>query len=117
MDSWSGIYAVPSRLYCSGYPAVRTRFQYGSLRLRKCERGSDVWEFRYYETNPEGKRIRQGVILGELAVYRFQAELRPEQLKLTSKVVSKTVFTDQRMLQLNESLYQFCLLHSETINS
>jgi hypothetical protein len=37
---------------------VRTRFQYGSLRLRKRERGSDVWEFRYYETNPEGKRVR-----------------------------------------------------------
>ena len=32
---------------------VRTRFQYGSLRLRKRERGSDVWEFRYYETNPK----------------------------------------------------------------
>jgi hypothetical protein len=40
---------------------VRIRFQYGSLRLRKRERGSDVWEFRYYETNPEGKGIRQSV--------------------------------------------------------
>ena len=31
---------------------VRARFQYGSLRLRKRERSTDVWEFRYYETSP-----------------------------------------------------------------
>jgi integrase len=55
---------------------VRTRFQYGSLRLRKRERGSDVWEFRYYETNPEGKRIRRSMILGEQALYRTEAEAR-----------------------------------------
>ena len=55
---------------------VRTRFQYGSLRLRKRERGSDVWEFRYYETNPEGKRIRQSVILGEQALYRTEDDAR-----------------------------------------
>ena len=55
---------------------VRTRFQYGSLRLRKRERGSDVWEFRYYETNPEGKRVRRSMILGEQALYRTEAEAR-----------------------------------------
>ena len=37
---------------------VRARFQYGSLRLRKRERSTDVWEFRYYETSPVGERIR-----------------------------------------------------------
>jgi hypothetical protein len=55
---------------------VRTRFQFGSLRLRKRERGSDVWEFRYYETNPEGKRIRQSVILGEQTLYRTEDDAR-----------------------------------------
>ncbi len=55
---------------------VRTRFQYGSLRLRKRERGSAVWEFRYYETDPEGKRIRQSVILGEQALYRTEDDAR-----------------------------------------
>jgi integrase len=55
---------------------VRTRFQYGSLRLRKRERGSDVWEFRYYETNPEGKRVRRSMILGEQALYRTEADAR-----------------------------------------
>ncbi len=51
---------------------VRTRFQYGTLRLRKRERGSDVWEFRYYGTNPEGQRVRRSMILGEQALYRAE---------------------------------------------
>ena len=55
---------------------VRTRFQYGSLRLRKRERSSDVWEFRYYETNPEGKRMRQSVILGDREVYPTEVAAR-----------------------------------------
>jgi integrase len=55
---------------------VRTRFQYGSLRLRKRERSTDVWEFRYYETSPVGKRIRQSVILGDQALYRTEADAR-----------------------------------------
>ena len=55
---------------------VRTRFQYGSLRLRKRERSSDVWEFRYYETNPEGKRMRQSVILGDRDLYPIEADAR-----------------------------------------
>lgn len=48
---------------------VRTRYQYGSLRLRKRERGPDVWEFRYYETDSQGERKRQSVILGDRNLY------------------------------------------------
>jgi hypothetical protein len=55
---------------------VRTQFQDGSLRLKRRERGSDVWEFRYYETNPEGHRIRPSVILGEQALYKTEADAR-----------------------------------------
>lgn len=55
---------------------VRTRFQYGSLRLRQRERGPGVWEFRYYETNPDGHRIRQSVILGDQALYKTEADAR-----------------------------------------
>jgi hypothetical protein len=33
-------------------------------------------EFRYYETNPEGRRIRQSVILGEQALYRTEDDAR-----------------------------------------
>ena len=35
-----------------------------------------MWEFRYYETSPVGKRIRQSVILGDQALYRTEADAR-----------------------------------------
>ncbi len=55
---------------------VRTRYQYGSLRLRKRERGPDVWEFRYYETDSQGKRKRQSVILGDRGVLVTETQAR-----------------------------------------
>jgi len=55
---------------------VRTRYQYGSLRLRKRERGPDVWEFRYYETDSQGQRKRQSVILGDRALYSTETQAR-----------------------------------------
>ncbi len=58
---------------------VRTRYQYGSLRLRKRERGPDVWEFRYYETDSQGKRKRQSVILGDRAVLATEKRLFPDE--------------------------------------
>ena len=55
---------------------VRTRYQYGSLRLRKRERGPDVWEFRYYETDSQGERKRQSVILGDRNLYLTETQAR-----------------------------------------
>ena len=55
---------------------VRTRYQYGSLRLRKRERGPDVWEFRYYETDSRGERKRQSVILGDRNLYVTETQAR-----------------------------------------
>ena len=55
---------------------VRTRYQYGSLRLRKRERGPDVWEFRYYETDSQGKRKRQSVILGDRGLLTTETQAR-----------------------------------------
>ena len=55
---------------------VRTRYQYGSLRLRKRERGPDVWEFRYYETDSQGERKRQSVILGDRNLYVTETQGR-----------------------------------------
>jgi integrase len=55
---------------------VRTRYQYGSLRLRKRERGPDVWEFRYYETVSQGKRRRQSVLLGDRDLYPTETQAR-----------------------------------------
>jgi integrase len=55
---------------------VRTRYQYGSLRLRKRERGPDVWEFRYYETDSQGKRKRKSVILGDRGLLTTETQAR-----------------------------------------
>ena len=55
---------------------VRTRYQYGSLRLRKRERGPDVWEFRYYETDSQGERKRQSLILGDRNLYVTETQAR-----------------------------------------
>jgi integrase len=55
---------------------VRTRYQYGSLRLRKRERGPDVWEFRYYETDAKGQRKRTSVILGDRNQYATETQAR-----------------------------------------
>ena len=55
---------------------VRTRYQYGSLRPRKRERGPDVWEFRYYETDAQGQRKRQSVILRDRNLYATETQAR-----------------------------------------
>ena len=45
------------------------RYQYGSLMRRKRIRTEDVWQFRYYETSPEGQRRRRSKIIGMLSQY------------------------------------------------
>jgi integrase len=45
------------------------RYQYGSLTRRKRIRTEDVWQFRYYETDPEGQRHRRSKIVGMLSQY------------------------------------------------
>src|SRR5215471_1018652 len=45
------------------------RYQYGSLTRRKRIRTEDVWQFRYYETSPEGQRRRRSKIVGMLSQY------------------------------------------------
>jgi len=45
------------------------RYQYGSLTRRKRIRTEDVWQFRYYETGPEGQRHRRSKIIGKLSQY------------------------------------------------
>jgi integrase len=44
-------------------------YQYGSLTRRKRIRTEDVWQFRYYETTPEGQRHRRSKIIGMLSQY------------------------------------------------
>jgi integrase len=47
----------------------RTRYQYGSLRLKKRRTGPDAWEFRYYETASDGTRKRRYVTIGTKQQY------------------------------------------------
>ena len=50
------------------------RYQYGSLTRRKRTRTEDVWQFRYYETTPEGQRRRRSKIIGTLSEYPTQTD-------------------------------------------
>ena len=76
---------------------VRTRYQYGSLRLRKRERGPDVWEFRYYETDSQGKRKRQSVIDETGAPMKVQQELmRHASIQTTMNVYGRAMTETER---------------------
>lgn len=47
--------------------STRHRYQYGCLTRRKRIRMEDVWQFRYYETTPDGRRCRRSKLLGTLS--------------------------------------------------
>lgn len=50
------------------------RYQYGSLTRNRI-RTEDVWQFRYYETTPEGKRHRRSKIVGMLSQYSTPTDM------------------------------------------
>jgi len=47
----------------------RTRYQLGSLSRKTRSRGNDVWQFRFYESGPEGTRLRRTVTIGTVKQY------------------------------------------------
>jgi integrase len=53
---------------------TRHRYQYGNLTRRKRIRTEDVWQFRYYETTPEGRRRRRSKIIGVVSEYPAKAD-------------------------------------------
>jgi integrase len=53
---------------------TRHKYQYGSLTRRKRIQTEDVWQFRYYETTPEGQRCRRSKIIGTLGQYPTRAD-------------------------------------------
>ncbi len=56
---------------------TRTRYQNGSLRVKKRGNGLRVWEFRYYEPLPEGNgRGLRAVTVGTLQHYPTEAAAR-----------------------------------------
>ena len=48
---------------------TRTRYQFGSLRLKQRRNGSQAWEFRYYVDQLDGGRKRQHVTIGTCQRY------------------------------------------------
>jgi integrase len=55
---------------------TRTRYQYGSLDRKKRKTGEEVWEFRYYETNAKGERLRRAVTVGTVLEYATELAAR-----------------------------------------
>ena len=55
---------------------TRTRYQYGSLRLKRRRSGPEAWEFRYYFDDTDGTRKRQHVTIGTKEKYPTEALAR-----------------------------------------
>jgi len=47
----------------------RRRYQYGCLTRKRNSLSEDVWQFRFYETTPEGHRSRRSRIIGTVRQY------------------------------------------------
>jgi integrase len=54
----------------------RTRYQFGSLTLKKRAKGADVWEFRYYETQADNTRKRKATFIGTTDQYKNKSDAR-----------------------------------------
>ena len=58
----------------------RRRYQYGSLTKKSNRLSEDVWQFRFYETSPDGRRCRRSTRIGcalELNGCGFPTCVRP----------------------------------------
>ena len=51
----------------------RARYQFGSLSLKKRAKGSDAWEFRYYESAESGPRLRKTCTVGSVEKYKTKS--------------------------------------------
>jgi integrase len=66
----SGSLDLPSvPLKEGGITLRRARFQNGSLQRVRRKSGTEVWEFRWRATEPDGKRIRRSLCLGTTAAH------------------------------------------------
>ncbi len=73
----------------------RTRYQFGSLTRKKRAKGSDAWEFRYYESTEKGARIRRTATVGTVDKYKNKALAQKAVEALLLKLNSET--PQQRM--------------------
>lgn len=69
---------------------MRACYQFGSLVTKKRAKGSDAWEFRYYESKPDGDRTRKTCTIGTVDKYRSEAQARKAVEALLLKLNSET---------------------------
>ena len=55
-------------------PMMQHRYQNGSLTKRSNRFSEDVWQFRFYETTPEGCRYRKSTSVGTVAQYPTKSD-------------------------------------------
>ena len=73
----------------------RARYQFGSLTRKKRAKGSDAWEFRYYESTEKGIRLRKTATVGTVDKYKNKALAQKAVEALLLKLNSET--PQQRM--------------------
>src|SRR5690349_9358302 len=63
----------------------RTTYQQGSLKLEERKRGRDVWVFRWWDTDANGKRVYRKQQVGDLNEYPNETAARAaiDALRLT----------------------------------
>jgi integrase len=80
----------------------RTTYQQGSLKLEKRKRGPDVWVYRWWDTNADGKRIYRKQQIGDHGQYPSEtaAQVATDALRLTINNQSQRNSVAQVTVQL-----------------
>lgn len=68
----------------------RMRYQQGSLRLYERKKGDQAWEYRWYETQLDGKRRRRSCYIGTLIEYPTEASAKRAVNALRANINSET---------------------------
>lgn len=66
---------------------TRTRYQQGSLQLKKRSTGEEVWEFRWYEPDEHGRRKRRAATVGSLEQYPTESAAK-KSAKVQAQLLS-----------------------------
>jgi integrase len=69
---------------------TRACYQFGSLTRKKRAKGSDAWEFRYYESTEQGERERKTCTVGTVEKFKTKALAQKAVEALLLKLNSET---------------------------
>lgn len=74
---------------------TRTRYRYGSLKVKERKKGKEVWEFSYYETDADGKRRRWAAMVASREEYVMESAFRdsPAVQAILSRYTPRTAFS------------------------